>query len=233
MADANSPESACTRCVPVVIWSSGHGIINKTRVLLDQIGLIRKELGKPSPDFGKISKKLDYIEQVVEVILNLPSPFQLEHVSINSVIRKRVWEFQQMEGYEAVTFQVDFDPNEPVVRANPVWLRRILDILTDNGMAAMVESTERQIRIGTAVSERGVDIAVSDRGNGINAELLTHLFEKPSIIQPGGRGRGMYIAKIVLDMYGGGIQVDNTGPTGTTIVVWLPLVNKFGMNGWS
>jgi len=219
----NHIRTPCARCLELLLWSWGHGIPTKAQVLKEQVGVIRKELGKPSPNLGEIGTKLDDIEKVVERIANLTSPFLLEDVPINLVVLKRVGELQEHKEYEAVTFQVDLDPGEPFVRANPVWLRRILDIMADNALDAMRESTERQIGISTAVSERRAEIAVSDTGSGIDGELLSNLLEKPSMFQPGGRGRGLYIAAIVLDIYGGGIQVGNTGPTGTALVAWLPL----------
>jgi signal transduction histidine kinase len=38
-----------------------------------------------------------------------------------------------------------------------------------------------------------------------------------------GMGMGLLIAQTIAQAYGGGIRINDTGSTGTTMVLWLPL----------
>jgi signal transduction histidine kinase len=213
----------CAQCLELLVWAWGHGIPSKTQALLDEVRAIRLKLEMPSPHSNDISARLDHVEDIVEKIAGLSSPFQLEQVSINSLVTERVEKLQQMEAYQTVIFQLDLEPSTLVVRANSTWLRRLLDILIDNAVDATRERAKKQIRISTGLSERGVRIAVSDTGGGIAGQFVPSLFAKPLVLQTGGRGRGMYIARLLVEIYGGQIEVEHTGPTGTTMVVWVPL----------
>lgn len=159
-------------CVEMLIRSWGHGIDNKTQSLLGELRSIRLQLGKPSPDFGHINRKLDNIERIVQEIPMLPSPFHRESVSLDLLITRRVDQLHQKEFYDSINFQAKLDPNQPIVRANSVWLRRLLDILIDNAIDAMRECIERNVTMSTLVHKQGVFINVSDTGKGINGDLV-------------------------------------------------------------
>ena len=74
-------------------------------------------------------------------------------------------------------------------------------------------------------------IAVEDNGVGIGPDLLPHVFERfrqgdLSKTKPGGLGLGLSIAKDLVLLHGGTIEVESRGPgQGTRFVVKLPLAN--------
>lgn len=70
---------------------------------------------------------------------------------------------------------------------------------------------------------RRVRISVRDTGSGIPDEIRAHLFE-PFVTgnaHSGGHGLGLYVARQVVERYGGRIEVD-TSPVGTRIDIDLP-----------
>lgn len=222
---AQMDDNPCTQCLAVLLWSWGHGITNKAEALRGELGNLRSQLEMPFPDFRTMRAMLDEIEQITEELVGLPSPFIMDRVPVNSLIDKRVDDLKRRKPYDTIVFKLDLDSSEPVVKVNHIWLRRLLDILIDNAVDAMRESTNRQISISTIVSERRVRIIVEDTGTGIDHQLVPRLFEKPSVLQPGGKGRGIYVARLLVDIYNGRIELDKTDQTGTSIVVWLPLLN--------
>ena len=111
------------------------------------------------------------------------------------------------------------------MRASPEWLRRAFDILVDNAVEAVAELGVRKIVIGTRAANGGAEIFVSDTGPGIPEEIRAKIglevIEKPEDAK--GLGMGLLMAQTIVQTYGGEIRVGSTGPTGTTMVIWLPL----------
>lgn len=74
-------------------------------------------------------------------------------------------------------------------------------------------------------------ITVKDNGIGIDPELLPHVFERfrqgdPSKVTQGGLGLGLAIARDLVLLHGGTIDVESPGVgNGTTFIVTLPLAN--------
>jgi signal transduction histidine kinase len=76
-----------------------------------------------------------------------------------------------------------------------------------------------------------VQIIVSDTGIGIRPDFLPYIFDRftqaevPSRQTPGGVGIGLAIARHLVQLHHGTIEVDSAGEgQGTTFTVWLPLV---------
>ena len=65
-------------------------------------------------------------------------------------------------------------------------------------------------------------IAVKDDGPGIPAKVHARLFELFATGRKGGTGLGLAIVKRVVDDHRGTIRCE-TGPSGTTFVIRLPL----------
>ena len=138
------------------------------------------------------------------------------------LIKDRVDRWETIEPRYPVEFQLDLDPNQPIVDTNPIWLGRVLDVLIENAVEATRESEKKLIQITIQANGKGVTFTIKDTGKGIDKELLPALLRK-SLALPGGRGRGLYIARLAIEMYGGTVEVADTTTTGTTIRIWLPL----------
>ncbi len=85
----------------------------------------------------------------------------------------------------------------------------------------------------SATSARGrrgdeVRIAVADRGLGITAADLPHIFEpfyrgaEAQSRQIRGNGLGLSIVKGIVEAHGGRVTVDSTAGSGSTFVIHLP-----------
>jgi len=223
MADTDAYEGACIFCLEVMLWAWGHGLTNKAQALLGQTTAIRTNLRHVPDELHNIMERLNKIDQIVQEITELPSPFKMERVPLNGLITTRIGNLSQRVPYDAIAFQISVDPKEPPVRANPRWLYRMLDILIDNAVEAMSNSAKKEINIETVVIDQGVRLTITDTGTGINKHVLQNLFQKPQTLRSENRGRGLYIVQLITDIYGGNIKVYDTNPSGTTIVIWLPL----------
>ena len=59
--------------------------------------------------------------------------------------------------------------------------------------------------------ERGTEVivSISDKGKGINSEVMNHLFEKFITRSDSGTGLGLYISKNIVEAHGGKIWASN------------------------
>jgi two-component system sensor histidine kinase KdpD len=72
-----------------------------------------------------------------------------------------------------------------------------------------------------------LELAVADRGAGIPAADLAHVFDKFYRVQhrgtASGTGLGLSICKGIVEAHGGEIRAENREGGGTVIIFWLPL----------
>ena len=78
--------------------------------------------------------------------------------------------------------------------------------------------------IEAIADKRRVKVEVSDTGDGIAPELLPRIYESDFTTKGGGSGIGLYVARALVELHGGSIQVESQVGTGTCVRIELPLV---------
>jgi signal transduction histidine kinase len=135
----------------------------------------------------------------------------------------QLWE---NESYQIVTPHLDLKPEANVgVRVSPEWLRRALDLLIDNAVESMADSSVRQLEITTDLVKSCVEIAIKDTGKGIPPDVCPKLFKEriEQLEVDGGLGMGLLMVQAIVQTYDGDVRVQDTGPNGTTMVISLPV----------
>ncbi len=105
-------------------------------------------------------------------------------------------------------------------------LGEVFDNLLGNAIKYAPDGGEIVIRI--TVHEDAIHLAVTDRGIGIPAAALPHLFQRSyRADQPGargvaGQGLGLFISKALVEAHGGTIAVESAVREGSTFVIALP-----------
>lgn len=86
-----------------------------------------------------------------------------------------------------------------------------------------------RVILSTRVSERHVEVRVSDTGSGIPAEHLAKIFDRFYRVDSarssstGGAGLGLAIVKSIMDLHGGTVSVESRPDQGTTLVLAFPV----------
>lgn len=81
-----------------------------------------------------------------------------------------------------------------------------------------------RLRVSVQETDRGrLEIAVTDNGPGIPAELRERIFEPFFTTRPEGTGLGLAVVQTVLQAHGGSIRLENPAQGGTRFVLELPM----------
>ncbi len=146
----------------------------------------------------------------------------LKAVNLGDLIRSLAADFKDRLPGIALGPLVD-DP----VAADPGKLRILLRNLLDNGLKH-TPSDGPMVSIAMARKPDRLEIVVEDRGEGIPAAALPHLFEpfyRPDVSRSrktGGYGLGLSLCKAIIEAHGGTIDLVSTLDQGTRVTVGLP-----------
>lgn len=127
---------------------------------------------------------------------------------------------------KGISLEADLDPKLPDLEADALKLQQLLNNLISNGIKFSNPGARVEVRARRAPG--GIQLSVSDTGQGIPAAELGKLFRKwgqLSVRATRGEkstGLGLMIAKKIVDLHGGRIWVESQVGQGTTFHVYLP-----------
>lgn len=121
--------------------------------------------------------------------------------------------------------QTNIPADFPLAQMDFALMVQVIVNLLENAVKYSPEKT--LIEISASVLDSKVRLKIADRGVGIPAEDLAHIFEKfyrahlPQNV--GGTGLGLSISKSIVEIHGGTIRAMNREGNGTVIEIELPL----------
>ena len=197
----------------------GHAITIKA-----EVAQLRKAL--VSQNFSGVEGRLNKVERLADKIMERPITPPLsdeegvERVPINTLVAERMKQLWREDPYRSVKLDLRLEASDAVtVYASPDWLRRAFDIVIDNAVHAMKNMPAPNLTVTTKLIEGDVEICFSDVGPGIPQNVLPRLFQSPIRDSANGLGIGLLMAEVIVQTYGGRIDVKSTDPTGTVMRV--------------
>ena len=116
-------------------------------------------------------------------------------------------------------------PHLPPVPGDRVALTQVLLNLALNAMDAVADRPADQRRVllkAETGREGGVDLCVSDNGQGIPAGLERRIFEPFYTTKSSGMGLGLAISRGIAESHGGTLTCENNGQGGAVFRLFLP-----------
>jgi len=145
----------------------------------------------------------------------------------SAILRSAVEQGEKLVRSRGLTFSGQLPESTVWVEANADALRRALLILIDN--AAKYTPAGGSVALRFAKQDGFATASVSDSGIGIAKEDMAHIFDrfwradKARSREQGGAGLGLSIAKWIVEMHRGSIDVESEPGKGSTFYLRVPL----------
>ncbi len=192
------------------------------------IGGFSRQIRSTLDDF-KTLQKLDMIchevarlEKLVNNLGDFTKEYHLEKrpANINAVILDVLEALGQIHSPDRYRFEAHLSPEIRDIRCDPDKLKQVFMNVITNGLEAMQHGG--CITIRTEPCARGVDIQITDEGEGIAEHDLLHIFEQFYTTRKRGSGLGLSISYRIVEAHGGEIWAVSEPGCGTTFFIRLP-----------
>ena len=201
-----------------------HDLNNRLSVILGQTQLLRRGAASEATSarrLEKIEEETMRASRMTRGLLDMARREAPVHVpvAINKLVpRALAIAHGKLRGTDiAVTTRLT--AAAPLVRGDAEQLTQVLVHLIDNAVEAMGDTG--QLSVTTAITDDGLELAITDTGSGMAAEEVNRIFEPFYTTKPDGEGLGLFHTLTVLKSHGGSISVDTAPGCGTTMCVRL------------
>lgn len=173
-----------------------------------------------------IQGEIDRLTDVTEAYLQfarLPRA-RLEEDELESVLRDTVAFVQGEMAAAGVTVELDIDAMPPFVFDENLIRQALLNLLR-NAREAM-ETGGGVISLSARKYADGVEVAVADRGVGLEADEVKKVFDPFYSTKDKGTGLGLAITNQIIEEHSGTIHAELREGGGTRFVIILPTTNE-------
>lgn len=185
------------------------------------------EDGAKQEDFKMILDATHRCKRIVADLLNFAREQEMltQESNLHDILEQAIKSVSSQPSFERVRISRCFDPDLPLIHADPAQLVQVFVNLLNNAADAMTEGGG--ITITTRFSKgQTVEIEISDTGRGITKENLGKLFTPFYTTKPLGKGTGLGLSIVygIIKMHRGQIQVSSQIGNGTIFTVTLPMI---------
>jgi two-component system NtrC family sensor kinase len=191
-------------------------------------------------DLQTIAASTERVRKIVKGLLDFSRQSKLEAqlTDVNELIESAIPLVANQALVKGVVFC--FDPGQGIPKRT--LDRNQFQSVLLNIILNAIDATERgghiniSSRLGLAVSGagsealKGIEISISDTGNGIAPKLLDKIFEPFYTTKEvgSGTGLGLSVSQGIVERHGGSIRVWSKLGEGSTFTIWLPLEGDEG-----
>ena len=212
-----------------------HDVKNMLGALLASVELFEDD---SSPDYWqkhqrRIGTCTRNLQEMVENFLDLSlsdqtvTSLRKEEFPAESWLLRTVGEFENLGSRRQHAFAVSVD-GVAGLHADPHLLRRAIFNLLDNATRFAPEGSSIAIHAAAVQDPARCLISISDLGPGVPEAMKEQIFNRLVQVDTperarGGKGLGLAFCKLVAELHGGSIRVDDLQPQGSRFVLELPI----------
>jgi C4-dicarboxylate-specific signal transduction histidine kinase len=222
-----------------------HELNQPLMVIRTGIQMIERSISKKRIDLNSILEDMKLFDRntnrMVKIISHLrtfsrQSNTDFEPININQVIEDALSMITEQLRVRNITLSTTYSPNLFKIHGNGNQLEQVILNLLTNARDAIEDKNDnaRKITINTENSDDGstVNIYIKDSGKGISSDAIEHIFNPFYTTKEVGKGTGLglSISYGIIKDHHGEIFVLQTGNSGTTFGISLPV---FSLNACS
>jgi signal transduction histidine kinase len=149
-----------------------------------------------------------------------PEPVRVERIAERVLAQRRL-----VAG--GCSLYLETRPGLPLVYADPLRVEQVLANLVDNAIKYSPQGGAVHVALTNGADGESLAVTVSDRGLGIPAEHLPHLFDRFYRVDTRNRsikgvGLGLYICRSLVEAHGGEVWVESAPGVGSIFGFSLP-----------
>jgi len=221
-----------------MLGTVAHDLKNPLGVILGRTEMLTEMVSAAASSADNIKAQIGHIrsaaQRVTEIIDSLISDamadahditIRREPVDLVALLRDLVEANQPLAGRKGQTITLTA-PAAIDSLCDSDRIREAIDNVLSN--AIKYSPIGGRIEVGVEQREESAVIRVSDEGPGLSPEDTARLFgrfQRLSAKPTGGEastGLGLSIVKRIVDLHGGTVEVETTGPSGTTFMIAIP-----------
>ena len=172
---------------------------------------------------GFISTEVDRTNSLVTRFLEFARPVKLRRAAadLGAVIDRAATQVERETAGNGVAIFKNYSPDMPAFAFDAELMERVFYNVLLN--AAQATSKGGAVTVKTRVADGTAEIAVIDRGSGIDPKLIETIFNPFVTNKPQGVGLGLAIVAKIVDEHGGKITVESQPGKGSIFRVYLPI----------
>jgi len=193
--------------------------------VVDEPEMVKRYLATAQRDVMSLSALIDDLFQMSQLDAG-GFPLQRAPASLSDLVSDTLESFSQLAKQQEITLEGQVESDVDPVLMDTQAIGRVLNNLISNAL----RHTPARGRVSVWVrrTTQGLEVTVSDTGEGIRAQDIPHIFErfyrgeKSRNRGTGGAGLGLAIARGIVHAHGGDIQVESQAGKGTQFTFHLP-----------
>jgi len=192
--------------------------------VVDDPETVKRYLHTAQRDVSNLSALIDDLFQMAQLDAG-GFPLHSAQASLGDLVSDTLESFTELAKQQDVSLEGNVDPDVDPVHMDTQAIGRVLNNLIGN---ALRHTTKGRVSVWVRRTSLGVEVTVSDTGEGIRADDLQHIFErfyrgeKSRNRGTGGAGLGLAIARGIVRAHGGDIKVESEIGKGTQFTFHIP-----------
>ena len=210
-----------------------HELRNPLGTMKTSAELLQRQVPEGNPIAvemaGYIVEEVDRTNSLITRFLDFARPqhMRMEKGDLAELLDRTVAQFERDKSGRAASVSImkNYSPDIPPVEFDAQLLERaLLNLVVNAAQASPPEGvvTVKSRRVETSAGP-AVEIAIIDRGSGIDPKHLESIFNPFFTTKPEGVGLGLAIVSKIVDEHGGRVTVESTPGEGSVFRVYLPV----------
>jgi len=192
--------------------------------VVDDPDTVKRYLQTAQRDVSNLSVLIDDLFQMAQLDAG-GFPLNKDRSSLSDLVSDTLESFTELAKHRDILLEGNVESDVDPVNMDTQAIGRVLNNLIGN---ALRHSSQGRVSVWVRRSDLGVEVTVSDTGEGIRAEDISHIFErfyrgeKSRNRGTGGAGLGLAIARGIVRAHGGDIKVESQIGKGTHFTFHIP-----------